>query len=93
MFILLNNFHNSIALCKKLGLDNIFTLYVKFNFFQTDSQGCPSLVGWPVMLARFAREVGQCFGVDGLIEESEAGGAEKAVALCVDISHQHVVLA
>lgn len=45
------------------------------------------------MSARFAREVGQCFGVDGFIEEREAGGAEKAVALCVDFSHQHVVLA
>lgn len=41
--------------------------------------------------AGFAREVGEGFAVDGLIEEREAGGAEKAVALCVDFSHQHVV--
>lgn len=44
------------------------------------------------MSARFAGEIGQCFGVDGLIEESKTGGAEEAVALCVDFSHQHVVL-
>lgn len=44
-----------------------------------------------MMSARFARQAGQCFGVDGLVEEGEAGGAEMAVAQCVDFSHQHVV--
>lgn len=44
------------------------------------------------MSAGFAGEIGQCFGVDGFIEESKTGGAEEAVALCVDFSHQHVVL-
>ena len=45
------------------------------------------------MSALFACEVGQRFGVDGLIEEREAGRAEKAVALRVHFSHQHEVLA
>lgn len=43
------------------------------------------------MSAGFSREVGQCSGVDGFIEEGEAGGAEEAAALCVHFSHQHVV--
>ena len=42
-------------------------------------------------LARFEREAGQWFGVDGLIEESEAGGGEETVALSVHFSHQHIV--
>lgn len=45
------------------------------------------------MSALFACEVRQRFGMDWLIEEREAGWAEKAVALCVDFSHQYVVLA
>lgn len=45
------------------------------------------------MSACFAREDGEWFGVDGLVVEGEAGGAEVAVALCVDFSHQHVVQA
>lgn len=44
------------------------------------------------MSAWFAGEIGQCFGVDGLIEQSKTGGAEEVIALCVDFSHQHVVL-
>lgn len=48
-------------------------------------------MGWAVMSARFAGDVGQSFSVDGLIEEREAGGAELPVALFVDFSHQHIV--
>jgi len=45
------------------------------------------------MSAGFAQEVGQSFGVDGPVEKTEAGGAEEAVALGVDLSHQNVVTA
>lgn len=45
------------------------------------------------MSAGLASESGQGFGVNGFVEESEAGGAELAVALGVNFSHQHVVLA
>lgn len=44
-----------------------------------------------MMSARFARKVGQCFAVDGFIKKREAGGVEKAVALCIDFPHQHIV--
>lgn len=56
----------------------------------------PGLSGWLVlaeMSARCAGEADQCFGVDGLVEESEGGGADVAVALFVNLSHQHVVQA
>lgn len=45
------------------------------------------------MSALFARKDEQWFGVDGLIEETEAGGAEMTVALFVNFSHQHIVQA
>lgn len=43
------------------------------------------------MSARFARESGQRFGVNGFVEESEAGGGQLAVALRVHFTHQHVI--
>lgn len=45
------------------------------------------------MSAPFLCQVGQCLGVDGFIEEREAGGAEEAVALSILFSHEHVVQA
>lgn len=44
-----------------------------------------------MMSAWFAGKVDQCFGVDGPIDECEAGGAEMAVALFVNCSHQHII--
>lgn len=49
--------------------------------------------GGAVMSAPFLCQVGQCLGVDGFIEEREAGGAEEAVALSILFSHEHVVQA
>lgn len=43
------------------------------------------------MSALFACEGGQGFGVDGFVEEDEAGRGQDAVALGVDVSHQHIV--
>lgn len=43
------------------------------------------------MSACFECEVGQCLGVNGFVQEGEAGGAEEAVALLVHFSHQHIV--
>lgn len=45
------------------------------------------------MSASFLCQVGQCLGVDGFIEECEAGGAKQAVALSILFSHEHVVQA
>lgn len=47
----------------------------------------------PVALAGFAGQDGQRFGVNGFIQEREAGRAEDAVAPGVHVSHQHVVQA
>lgn len=58
--------------------NNIFSLYVKLNVFKDNV--LVRLVSWAVRSAGFASEVGQCFGVDRLIEESEAGGGDVSVA-------------
>lgn len=45
------------------------------------------------MSASLLCQVGQCLGMDGFIEEREAGGAEEAAALSILFPHEHVVQA
>ena len=44
-----------------------------------------------MMSAGFPGVIGQRLGVDGLIEESEAGGRQQPAALGVHLPHQHIV--
>lgn len=71
-------------------LYNALLLYIRLHVFQETVLPI-WLVGSAVMSARFFWEVGQCLGMEGFIGECEAGWAEVAIALCVDLTHQHVV--